>query len=208
MDPLVLFGIGFSTGLSGAMIPGPLFLYTVSEAFRKGQWVGVKIALGHLLLEAVFVALVVLGLREFLVAPTFRAAVVAVGGIGLIVMGSVILIKVRRLSLVRHADVPFRWGPWVGGAFFSIASPGFLIWWATIGASVFLQGALAGITGLTMVWAGHAMADVVWCWFVAWSVEQGRAYCSDRTYRLIMGFIALCLIGLGLWLPLEHLMAA
>ena len=50
MDPLILFGIGFSTGLSGAMIPGPLFLYTVSEALSKGPGVGIKIALGHLLL--------------------------------------------------------------------------------------------------------------------------------------------------------------
>jgi threonine/homoserine/homoserine lactone efflux protein len=207
MDPLLLFGIGLGTGLSGAMIPGPLFLYTVSEAFRHGQWVGIQIALGHLLLEAVFVALVVLGLREFLSAPAFQAAVVAVGGIGLIVMGGLILAKVRRLSLARRADVAFRWGPWAGGAFFSVASPGFLIWWATIGASVFLQGALSGLGGVTMVWAGHAVADLAWCWFVAFSVEQGRAYCSDRTYRLIMGLIALWLLGLGVWLPLERLLA-
>ena len=76
MELLVLFGLGLSTGLSGAMIPGPLFLYTVSEAFRQGQVVGIKVALGHLLLEACFVVLVVVGLRDFLSSAAFRTAVV------------------------------------------------------------------------------------------------------------------------------------
>ena len=48
---IFLFGIGLSTGLSGAMIPGPLTLYIVSEAFKSGQAAGLKVALGHLLIE-------------------------------------------------------------------------------------------------------------------------------------------------------------
>jgi threonine/homoserine/homoserine lactone efflux protein len=199
MDPLVLFGLGLSTGLSGAMIPGPLTLYTVSEAFHHGQLAGIKVALGHLLLEAVFVLLVVLGLKEFLAAPAFRAAVLWVGGVGLIAMGGLILSKARRLSLIDRAQVPFRWGALAGGAVFSLVSPGFLIWWATIGASVFLQGSLSGPAGLMMIGAGHAAADLFWCWFVAFSVERGRRYCSDRAYRTIMAVIALSLIALGIY---------
>ncbi len=206
MDLLILFGLGLSTGLSGAMIPGPLFLYTVSEAFHHGQLAGLKIALGHLLLETSFVAVVVLGFRESLASPAFRSAVVWVGGSGLVVMGGLILAKVRDLSLATRANVAFRWGPLLGGAFFSIASPGFLIWWATIGASVFLQGALRGSAGVATVAAGHAVADLVWCWFVAFSVERGRPYCTDTAYRAIMALIAVCLILLGLGMPLGRLM--
>ena len=180
MELLILFGVGVSTGLSGAMIPGPLTLYTISEAFRKGHLVGLKIAAGHLLLEAGFVVLVVLGLRDWLASPAFRTAVSWVGGVGLVVMGALILSKVRRLSLVREADVTFHGGPLAGGAFFSLASPGFLLWWATIGAAVFLQGALEGIRGLTMVAAGHALADLGWCWLVAFAVERGKHLLTDR----------------------------
>ena len=205
MNLLLLFGLGLSTGLSGAMIPGPLTLYTVSEAFRQGQWVGVKIALGHLLLEGCFAILVILGLRDFLTSAAFRTSVVWVGGLGLVMMGGLIFSKVRHLSMVQHAEVSFRLGPWLGGAFFSLASPGFLIWWATIGASVFLQGALWGTAGIVMVALGHALADLVWCWFIAWSVERGKRYCTDRTYRLAMALVALCLIFLGLGLPLGDL---
>ena len=204
MELLILFGVGLSTGLSGAMIPGPLFLYTVSEAFHDGQVVGLKVALGHLLLEACFVALVVFGLRDLLLSGMFRATVAWVGGIGLVVMGLLILTNVRHLSLSRRAEVHFRWGAVLGGAFFSIASPGFLIWWATIGTSVLLQGVLAGTTGIVMVATGHAIADGVWYWLVALSVERGRRYCDDQVYRAIMKAIALCLLLLGVGLPIKQ----
>ena len=204
MEWLFLFGVGFSTGLSGAMIPGPLTLYTISEAFRSGHLAGLKIALGHLLLEACFIVLVVLGLRDLLSSHAFRASVSWVGGVGLVVMGALILAKVRRLSLAQQATVAFRAGPFVGGAFFSLASPGFLLWWATIGAAVFLQGVLAGAGGLAMVALGHALADLGWCWLLACSIERGRRFCSERMYRAIMTAIAVCLIVLGIGLPLKR----
>jgi threonine/homoserine/homoserine lactone efflux protein len=197
MELLVLFWIGLSTGLSGAMIPGPLFLYTISEAFHQGQRAGLKIAAGHLLLEAAFASAVVLGFRHVLSSHVVQTAVMWVGSVGLVIMGVLLLANVRRLSLARHAEVVFRAGPLVGGAFFSLTSPGFLLWWATIGASVILQGALVGGPGIAMVAVGHAIADLVWCWFVAFSVERGKAYCSDRMYRVIMASIALCLVGMG-----------
>lgn len=204
MELFILFGVGFSTGLSGAMIPGPLTLYIVSEAFREGQAAGLKAAAGHLLLEAGFVVLIVLGLRDLLSTAAFRTAVVWVGCIGLVVMGGLILRRLPRLSLTQRAQVAFQGGSIAGGAFFSLTSPGFLIWWATVGASVLLEGSLNGAPGIAMVASGHALADVAWCWFLAFSVERGRVYCSDRTYRAIMGLAALCLVVLGVGLPLKH----
>jgi threonine/homoserine/homoserine lactone efflux protein len=204
MNLLLLFGVGLSTGLSGAMVPGPLTLYVVSEAFRRGRAAGLKIAAGHLLIESAFAGLIVFGLRDYLSSPGFRTAVVWVGCAGLIAMGAVLLRQVPGLSLTQRADVAFGGGPVAGGAFFSLTSPGFLIWWATIGASVFLEGALQGPAGLAAVGAGHALADIAWCWFVAYSIERGRRYVSDRTYRVIMAGIAVWLIMLGLGLPLKH----
>ena len=65
MDFLLLFLIGVGTGLSGAMIPGPLFLFTVSESLKKDAFVGLRIALGHILIEVVFVVLIFLGVQKF-----------------------------------------------------------------------------------------------------------------------------------------------
>lgn len=202
MSWLVLFGVGFSTGLSGAMIPGPLFLYTVSEAFRGGRWAGIKVTVGHLLLEACFVGLVVVGLRGWLASAAFRHVVAWVGGISLIVMGALLLRRLPQLSLARQAHVTFRWGAVLGGAFFSVVSPGFVLWWSTIGAAVLLQGALKGTGGIVAVAMGHAAADLLWYWLVAWSIERGRMYCTDQAYHGIMGALACCLIVLGIGLPL------
>jgi threonine/homoserine/homoserine lactone efflux protein len=204
VDLVGLFGLGFSTGLAGAMIPGPLTLYTISEAIRQGRIAGIKVAAGHLLLEAGFAGLVLVGLRDLLVSDVFRRVVGWVGAVGLMTMGALILCQVRRLSLAqcdgrapspRHGNAA-RWGPIAGGALFSLVSPGFLLWWITIGASVFLKGSLTGGAGVAMVGGGHAVADLSWCWLVALSVERGRAYCTDRVYRIMMGSIALCLIRL------------
>ena len=206
MELALLFGVGFSTGLSGAMIPGPLFLYTVSEAFRQGQWAGIKVTIGHLLLEACFVLIVVVGLRDWLASAAFRHVVAWVGGISLIVMGALVLRQVRGLSLARQARVTFRWGAVLGGAFFSVVSPGFILWWSTIGAAVLLQGMLKGTGGIVAVALGHAVADLLWYWLVALSIERGRTYCTDQVYRGIMGALACCLIVLGISLPLTQVM--
>lgn len=199
----ILFGVGFSTGLSGAMIPGPLFLYVVSEAFRHGTIAGIRITLGHLLLEALFVTLIIVGLRDWLGLHAFRTAVVWVGGISLAAMGWMILRRLPHLSLVNQSHVDFGGGEVAGGVFFSVISPGFLLWWATIGAAVLLQGALRGAIGIAMVLAGHAVADLLWHGLVAASIERGRGYCTDRLYRRIMAALACSLMVLGLGLPLR-----
>ncbi len=206
MELVILFWVGLTTGLSGAMIPGPVFLYTVSEAFRDGRRAGLKIALGHLLIEAVFVWLIVAGLRELLAASVFRLTVAWVGGIGLVAMGVFLLRRVPRLTMPTAAQMTFHHGPVLGGAFFSLVSPGFLLWWATIGAAVFLQGTLRGLLGIGLLSAGHALADLVWHWLVAYSVERGRPFCRDQTYRLVMGGIAVCLVVFGVGLPVKHLL--
>ena len=213
MELLILFGVGLGTGLSGAMIPGPLMLYTVSEAFRTGQLAGLKVAAGHLLLEACFAFLVIAGLRDFLSSAAFRAAMVWTGSIGLIVMGILVLAQTPHLSLVHGASLAsrsvagsgFRWGPVAGGAFFSLISPGFVVWWATIGTSIFLKASVSGVAGIASMALGHAAADLGWCWLVAFSVERGTTYCSDRAYRTMMVLVALGLIGLGLGLPVVGL---
>jgi threonine/homoserine/homoserine lactone efflux protein len=204
MELVVLFGVGLSTGLSGAMIPGPLVLYTISEAFRLGRWAGPLAAAGHLLLESGFAWAIVAGCRQWLDSAAFRTTVAWVGGAGLATMGSLLLAQVPSLSLRQGATVSFRWGPLIGGACFSVVSPGFLLWWATIGASVILEGAQQGAPGIAAVGAGHALADVGWLSLVAYSIERGRAYCPDAAYRVVMTLMGLGLIVLGIGLPLKH----
>jgi len=197
VDFIILFLIGLGTGLSGAMIPGPLFLFTVSESLKKDAAVGLRVAFGHILVEAVFVAMIFYGLKAFITSPMFMSVVSGVGAVALFTMGVLLLNSSRRMSLDIHNGVEFDYGAVTGGAFFSIISPGFLIWWSTIGLSVILKSLLYGFLGFCMVAVGHWIADIGWHWFVSYFVNRGKSYLNDRSYRAIIRWLAVGLILAG-----------
>lgn len=214
MNFVLLFLMGLGTGLSGAMIPGPLFLFTVSESVKKDAAVGLRIAVGHILIEAVFVILIFLGFKNFLSSPGFMRVVSGMGAVAFIVMGVILLKGVSRMTLqvnpstvhamngarLRVEDgLEFDYGSMMGGAFFSIVSPGFLIWWTTIGFSVVLKSLIFGVAGLVTVAAGHWIADIGWHWFVSIFVHRGRHYLKDRPYHGAVRLLALGLIVTGIY---------
>jgi threonine/homoserine/homoserine lactone efflux protein len=196
---ILLFLMGLGTGLSGAMIPGPLFLFTVSEAVKKDAAVGLRIAVGHILIEAVFVVLIFLGFKGFLSSPGFMRVVSGLGAAAFIVMGVILLKGVSRMTLQVKDGLEFDYGSMVGGAFFSIISPGFLIWWTTIGFSVVLKSLVFGVAGLVTAAAGHWVADIGWHWFVSVVVNRGRHYLKDGPYHAMVRWLALGLIVTGVY---------
>jgi len=195
---ILLFIIGLGTGLSGAMIPGPLFLFTVSESLKKDAAVGLRIAIGHILIEAIFVVLIFFGFKNFLTSQALMRVVSGVGGIALIGMGIILLRGVSHMSLCVKRGIEFDYGgSLMGGAFFSIISPGFLIWWATIGLSVILKSLVFGLLGLVMVAIGHWVADIGWHWSVSYFVHRGKHYLKDRSYHGMVRLLAVGLIATG-----------
>jgi len=194
---ILLFLIGLGTGLSGAMIPGPLFLFTCSQSLKKDSAVGLRIALGHILIEIIFVALIFIGFKNFLSSETFMRIVSVIGGIALFGMGIILLRSAARMSLSVERGIDFDYGSLIGGAFFSIISPGFLIWWTTIGFSVIMKSLLYGFMGLAVVALGHWLADLGWHWFVSFFVHKGKCYLKDRTYQNAIRLLALGLMATG-----------
>lgn len=203
MSALVQLGVGFSIGLSGAMIPGPLFFYTVSEVLRSNQRVGFEIVLGHILLESLFIGLVLIGFGSFLSSKAFLIVLSSVGELALIIMGVLIIWKSPKMQLRRSDGVAFKNGAILGGAFFSLISPGFIVWWATIGVSLLLSAFSGGWIVLGCFIVGHWLADVSWYGVVAFSVERGKYYLSEHAYRGIMRVLAVFLIYLGVYFLLS-----
>lgn len=199
MNPLIFFMVGLGTGLSGAMIPGPLFLFTVSASLKKDAMVGLRIALGHIMIEALFVALIFFGFKNFLSSKAFMHAISSIGGGALIVMGILLLKGAKNMTLTVNKEIDFDYGSLTGGAFYSIISPGFLVWWTTIGMSVMLKSLLFGFWGVAMVAAGHWLADIGWHWFVSHFVHKGKFYLKDRQYQGIMRLLAVSLILTGVY---------
>lgn len=97
---LAVFGATFLVSLSGALMPGPLFTYTVRESLRRGFIAGPAVSVGHILVELVLVIALGLGLSRFLAdSGPLTAAIAFIGGGFLFWMGSTMVRGAPRATL-------------------------------------------------------------------------------------------------------------
>ena len=89
-----LFVMGFLTGLSGAVIPGPLFAFVVSDTLKKGFISGPLSALGHVIVEMPLIFAFLLGLGFILLK--FQHFTYTAGGIAFILMATFIVHSARK----------------------------------------------------------------------------------------------------------------
>ncbi|MCU4139967.1 MAG: Threonine/homoserine/homoserine lactone efflux protein [Methanophagales archaeon] len=89
-----LFVMGFLTGLSGAVIPGPLFAFVVSDTLKKGFISGPLSALGHVIVEMPLIFAFLLGLGFILLK--FQHFTYTAGGIAFILMATLIVNSARK----------------------------------------------------------------------------------------------------------------
>lgn len=195
---MFLFLAGFSIGISGAIIPGPLTFFTVSGALRTGSKAGLKTMAGHIAVEFFLILCLYLGLREILTFPPFLSAISILGGAALMIMGIILFSGASGMTLPDKKDLKDHdKGLILGGMLFTITSPGFIIWWATIGVSTLSRAALSGAPGIIALIAGHWTADVAWYGSLSYGVDKGRAYMTDTVYRHTLRGSAVLLVLLG-----------
>jgi len=200
MNPWVLAGVAatsFIVALSGAMMPGPLLTVTVGESARRGFWAGPLIIVGHALLEAALVLLLLLGLGTWLNQPPILGVVGVLGAVLLGWMGLMTLKTSRRGSLTLEADKGSGPNPVLAGVLMSAANPYWVIWWLTIGLGYVVFSRKYGLAGVSLFFLGHITADFAWYTLVAGAVSQGRRFLSDGLYRSFLAGCGVFLIGFG-----------
>jgi len=200
MNPWVLAGVAatsFIVALSGAMMPGPLLTVTVGESARRGFWAGPLIIVGHALLEAALVLLLLLGLGTWLNRPPILGVVGVLGAVLLGWMGLMTLKTSRRGSLTLEADKGSGPNPVLAGVLMSAANPYWVIWWLTIGLGYVVFSRKYGLAGVSLFFLGHITADFAWYTLVAGAVSQGRRFLSDGLYRSFLAGCGVFLIGFG-----------
>lgn len=198
-----LLSVGFLTGLSGAMLPGPLFVFVVSDAMRRGVLSGVLAMLGHAAVEVPTILLLIFGLSVAGVSSAFYV----VGGVAMTLfalkMGYDAL---RRRSEQRPRNIRRKHGgALLGGIAFTAFNPGFFVWWATVGCALLAFGAeTLGGFGMALVVLGHYFSDFGWYSFVALSASQGfvvrhaqKLQLVLSTFLFVLGVYFLC-YGVGL----------
>ncbi|MCC7492789.1 MAG: LysE family transporter [Fimbriimonadaceae bacterium] len=190
----------FVTGFSGAAMPGPVLVATLSLAAARGWSAGPQVVVGHFLLEVSLVIAVAGGLAKFLSrpdAPVVRL-IGLVGGLMLWLMAADMLRHLGDLSLHRLDPAQGQLGPVAAGFWLSAANPYFWLWWATIGLGL-LTSAMTqrGRAGAVAFYTGHISSDLAWYSLVAALMAFGGRLLRDSVYRALLGGCAAALLFFG-----------
>jgi len=205
-DLLVLAVLSFFAALSGAIVPGPVFVVVVSESLKKGAKSGPLIVFGHLLIEALIIVAVLLGL-DTLMNSTQTTIINYVGGTVFLLMGLFLINTTKNVknyvssesksNLASHGLI-------MAGLLTSASNPQFFLWWLTTGiptAAIALSS--AGAAGFIAFIIGHATADLFWFCFISWSVEKGKNYLNPKAVKTILIGSAIFLMFFGSYLLLS-----
>jgi threonine/homoserine/homoserine lactone efflux protein len=202
-EELALLSVtAFVVGLSGALMPGTVFVTVVVHAAKRGWIVGPLIVLGHVMLETVMGIALVLGLSTLMGVQAVRTAVGLVGGFFLLWMSIDLIRTSRRAGLFSEASSKslgiVTSAPVLSGLVASSVNPYFYVWWATVGNVFTMKGLeIAGLLGVTVFLISHWMSDLSWYTLVSWSVGKSGRYMTDRVYRATLGVCGLFLFVLG-----------
>lgn len=181
------------------MMPGPLLTVTVSESPRKGFVTGPLLILGHALLEATLLVLLLLGLAPLFSNPVFFSSVSMAGGGILVWMGIGMFKSLPGLSVSWEGSGNRNNNLILKGILMSLANPYWTIWWATIGMGYILQSLRFGIPGIAVFFAGHILADLAWYSLVSGTVSRGKKLFTDRIYRRLIGVCASFLLAFAVY---------
>lgn len=202
MSPLAIFVTAWLVGFSGAMAPGPISTMVVSEAVRRGFWVGPLITLGHAVAELAIVVALVLGLGEALAGSRAPAIIALLGGLFLVWMGLSTLRDALRGGLkpvpaAASQTAGYRWGPAWAGLVASFSNPYWFLWWSTIGATYLVYSLQHGARGVVAFYSGHILSDLSWNSLLALLMASGRRWLPPNVVRAFLGLTSLFMIGLG-----------
>lgn len=192
-----VFGSAFAIGLSGAIVPGPMFAATVASTTARGFWAGPEIVLGHGALECLLILLIAWGLGRALQKDKAVGAIALAGGACLLWMGFGVVAHASAIATGEHQSPVASFHPVAVGVITSIANPYWVLWWATIGVTYVGLSLQQGRLGLAFFASGHVLSDLAWFSLVSGLVAAGRDVLGGAVFRNLLIGCGILLLGFG-----------
>lgn len=186
--------------LTGVMAPGPITAATLGAGSRSPH-AGALVAAGHGLVEFPLMALVYFGLGGFLGEPPVRAVIFSLGAVFLLVMGADMLRSAR--SAAGPRTVGGVSAPLAAGLALSLGNAYFLLWWATVGASLIAKAAAFGIAGVLSFALVHWLCDFAWLYALSALSFKGRNLFGAGFTRTVFLACGIALVGFGVLFGLD-----
>jgi threonine/homoserine/homoserine lactone efflux protein len=182
---------------SGVMSPGPLFAANITYGLREGIKSGIKIAIGHSIVELPLVILLGIGVFSLEIFPEFRTIISIFGAITLFVFAGIqikTILKKNKNILVKPKQ-----GPIVTGILLSALNPFFIVWWLTIGFKLISDAMLIwAFAGILIVFVFHIWMDFAWLGITAFLASKSKKIISNRNYKIMILVLSLTLIYFGI----------
>jgi len=182
---------------AGVMAPGPLFAANVAYGLRDGGKSGIKIAIGHTIVELPLVILLGIGIFSFEIFPEFRIGISIFGAVILFVLAAIQIkttLQVKKTAFfnLKHSAV-------LTGITLSVLNPFFIIWWLSIGLKLISDAMLIwAFAGIVIVFSLHIWMDFVWLYSVASLASKSSKVISDKNYKILMLCLSAMLIYFGI----------
>jgi threonine/homoserine/homoserine lactone efflux protein len=200
--------IGFTVGLTGALMPGPMLFATIELSLKKGWTAGPEAVLGHMLVELVLCVFIFLGAAS-LFGNNAISIIFLVGGLALVVFGLLTVKDARSVassSMISQnsSGSKLKSSPALIGLVTSVSNPFFWIWWFTAGSALLLRENEMGIISAVAFVLGHWTSDLGWFTAVSGSVSRGKVLFSQKVHTYALYACGIFLITFGFYFMLSY----
>ncbi|UCH43927.1 MAG: LysE family transporter [Dehalococcoidales bacterium] len=177
------------------MLHGPMFAVTVAKSY-KSQSAGMKIALGHAIVEIPLILLIYFGFAQFFQENLVQFVLSILGG-GILIWLGIAMFRARTEVVQKGQDLAYN--PFVAGIVTSALNPFFILWWATIGSVLIMNSLEFGITGFALLVPVHWLCDLAWLSLVSVLIYRTQALWDIKFQQGLFIVCSLLLIGFGGW---------
>ena len=187
---------------SGVMAPGPLFAANLVYGLKQGTKSGIKMAVGHTIVEFPLVILLGIGVFSLESFPEFRTIISIFGAITLFVFAAIQIKSLFR----KNESIYFnsKQGPLITGVLLSALNPFFIIWWLTIGFKLISDAMMIwAFAGILIVFVLHIWMDFAWLGVVSFLASKSKKIISNNIYKILMGGLSIMLIYFGITFLIE-----
>ena len=174
-------GLVIIISASGVMSPGPLFAANVMYGLREGKISGLKMAIGHTIVEFPLILFLGIGFFSIENVPEIRTIITILGAIGLFGFAALQIRSVTKKEF--SIETKSKQGPLVTGILLSALNRFFLIWWLTIGLILISKSIESfGLIGIVILFLFHIWMDYLWLFTIASFSSRARNYLSKRNF--------------------------